>query len=42
MELFAKMVNGWKLLTVFSKNYFLDVWLGSEYAAFRDLIQIET
>ena len=31
MELFAKMVNGLKLLTVFTKSSILDVWQGSEY-----------
>ena len=29
MELFAKIVNDWKLLTIFGKNSILDVWLGT-------------
>ena len=33
MELFAKIVNEWKLLTIFEKNSILDVWQGSEYAS---------
>ena len=33
MELIAKIVNGWKPLTVFAKRFILDVWLGSEYAS---------
>ena len=32
MELFAKTVNGFQLLTDFAKNSILDVYLGSEYA----------
>ena len=32
MELFAKIVNGWKLLTIFVKDPILDIWEGSEYA----------
>ena len=28
---FAKIVNDWKALTIFGKNFILDVWLGSEY-----------
>ena len=32
MELFAKTVNGFQLLTDFAKNSILDVCLGSEYA----------
>ena len=31
MELFGKMVNSWKSLTVSPKSSILDVWLGSEY-----------
>ena len=30
MERFAKMVNGWKPLTIFAKSSILYVWLGSE------------
>ena len=33
MELFAKRVNDWKLLTFFVKNSVLDVWQGSEYTS---------
>ena len=32
MELFSKLVNGSKRLTIFAKNSILDVGLGSEYA----------
>ena len=31
MELFWKIVNGWKPLTVFAKSFILDVPLGLEY-----------
>ena len=31
MEPFPELVNNWKLLNFFSKNFILDVWLGSEY-----------
>ena len=31
--LFAKIVNSWKLLTVFCKNSHLDVWQVSEYTS---------
>ena len=33
MKCFAKMVNGWKLLTIFAKHSILDYWHGSEYAS---------
>ena len=33
MKCFAKIVNGWKLLTIFAKLFILDVWQGSEYAS---------
>ena len=33
MDFFAKIVNGWKLLTIFAKSSVLDVWLGSEHAS---------
>ena len=33
MEFFAKIVDGLKLLTIFLKNWILDVWQGSEYAS---------
>ena len=32
MELFEKIVNSFQLLTVFSKSFISDAWLGSEYA----------
>ena len=32
MDLFAKIVNGYKLLTIFVKNLHVDVWRGSKYA----------
>ena len=32
MDLFAKIVFGWKALTIFAKNSIQDIWLGSEYA----------
>ena len=35
MDLLAKIVNGWKPLTIFAKPFILDVWLGSEYASDR-------
>ena len=31
MESFAKIVNNWKLLNVFTKHSILDDWQGSEY-----------
>ena len=30
MEFFAKIVNGWKPLTIFAKSSILDIRLGSE------------
>ena len=33
MEFFAKIVNGFQLLTIFAKSSLLDVRLGSEYAS---------
>ena len=33
MELFAKLVNNWKLLHFFSKSSIRDIWQGSEYAS---------
>ena len=33
MESFAKIVNGFKPLTIFAKLSILDVWLGSEYTS---------
>ena len=33
MELFAKIVNGWKLLAIFAKSSILDTQLGFEYAS---------
>ena len=32
MELFAKIVNGWKLLPIFAKSCILEIWQGFEYA----------
>ena len=32
MELFTKISNGWKLLTIFEKRPIFDVWQSSEYA----------
>ena len=32
MELFLKIINGRKPLTIFAKSSILDVWLGSERA----------
>ena len=31
MGLFADKGNGWKLLTIFTKNSILDVWQGYQY-----------
>ena len=37
-DFFAKLINRWKLWTIFLKRYFLDVWLGSEdFSVFVDL-----
>ena len=36
MELFAKIVNDWKLLIIFAQSSILDVWLGFEYASVID------
>ena len=33
MEQFVKIVNGIKLLTVFTKSSILDVWMGSKYTS---------
>ena len=33
IELFVKLVNGWKPLIIFAKRFILDIWLGSEYAS---------
>ena len=43
MEVFSKIVNGWKLLIIFAKSSFLDDWQGFEYASeplidFADLV----
>ena len=38
MELFAKLVKGWKPLTIFAKSFILDVWQGSEYDPNHDLL----
>ena len=31
MDFFAKIVNGWKPLTIFAKSFIFDVWMVSEY-----------
>ena len=31
-KIFAKIVNGWKPLTIFMENLILNIWLGSEYS----------
>ena len=33
MEYFAKVVNGWKPLTISLKSSILDVWQGAKYAS---------
>ena len=33
MELFGKIVTGWKPLTISAKRSILDIWQGSEYAS---------
>ena len=33
MERFAKIVKGWKLLTILLKSPISDAWQGSEYAS---------
>ena len=33
LELFSKIVNGWKPLTIFAESFILDVRLGSEYVS---------
>ena len=33
MELFPKIVNGVKPLTISGKSFIIDVWLGPQYAA---------
>ena len=33
MQLFAKIANGWKPLTIFPKNFILDIWQVSEFAS---------
>ena len=32
IELFDKKVNEWKFLTIFVRNFILDVYMGSEFA----------
>lgn len=34
-ELFAKVVNGFKSLTIFPKPFIVDVWKGSDYTSGR-------
>ena len=36
MEIFVKIINSWKRVTIFAKSYILDVWQGSEYAFLID------
>ena len=36
MQLFAKIVNGFQMQSIFSKSYILDVRLGSGYASGKD------
>ena len=31
-KIFAKIVNGWKPLTIFMENLILNIWLGSKYS----------
>ena len=31
MKIFAKIVNGWKPLTIIAKGFILGAWQGSEY-----------
>ena len=31
MEVFVKIINGWKPFTIFVKRFILDVWQSSEY-----------
>ena len=33
MELFVKIVNNIKLLTIFTKSSILDIWMGSKYTS---------
>ena len=33
LELFSKIVNGWKPLTIFAESFILDVRLGSKYVS---------
>ena len=35
-NVFAEVVNGFQLLTIFAKISILKVWLGSEYASGQD------
>ena len=38
MEFFAKIVKGYKTLTVFTKIFIIDVWQGSKYAS--DIVMV--
>ena len=40
MELFAKIVNGWKPLFIFTKGSILDLWLGSEYTSEQIILSV--
>ena len=42
MELFAKTVNCWKLLSIIVKIFIIDVQLGSKYASWLVDISMET
>ena len=33
MELFVKIVDGWRPLAIFAKSTIVDIWQGSEYAS---------
>ena len=36
MEIFVKIINSWKRVTIFAKSYILGAWQGSEYAFLID------
>ena len=40
MERLAKIVNGWKSLTILAKRFILDVWQGSKYFSAQAYSQI--
>ena len=39
LELFAKIVNGWELLTIFAKSFILSIWRSFDYA-YREIFSI--